>query len=109
MTILIAISSFIESVGTQNIILAIGAILTYLYWLHKKGEPKRQEFRKFTLVFTPTLHRLDDIRQSSHIIIHDDFSKHRNAMLKFIASLNDGSGKNRFKAKWNEYEKNTRR
>lgn len=82
----------------------LGAPLAY-YFTVKANRRKiaHEAFKEFEKTFTLALHHLNDTRQTSYVIVHDEFPNHEKAMLAFEHIL-DGERKSRFKIKWAEYK-----
>jgi len=100
---LIAVNSYF---GVAGLLTVVGLLLGFLYWIDKRRDPQRKlshdSFKFFEQAFSAALYLLDDPRQTSYVIIADEFPKHEAAMLAFKHVL-EGNRKDRFMAKWTEY------
>lgn len=98
------IANFIGTPGLIALLVCfIGPPIAYYFNIKvNKTKLVHQNFNEFEKIFTPTLHLLDDPKQTSYIIVDDEFPKHEAAMLDFEHNL-EGICKDRFKAKWTKY------
>ena len=95
--------------GTQGIktllVCLFGTFVAYYFNLKaNKTKLVNQAFNEFEKIFTPTLHFFDDTKQTSYIIVADEFPKHEAAMLAFEHILRGTKREGRFKVKWIEYK-----
>ena len=107
------ITNFIGPHGLIALLVCfIGASLAY-YFNMKANKTKlaHQAFNKLAKIFIPTLHLLDDPKQTSYIIVADEFPKHEAAMVDFelehiLKHILRGtkSGEDGVRAKWIEYK-----
>ena len=107
MTYLETIANFIGTPGLITLLVCfIGAPLAYYINIKvNKAKLAYQAFNEFKKIFTPTLHLLDDPKQTSYIIVADEFPEHEAAMLAFEHILRGTKSEDGFKAKWVEYKK----
>jgi len=98
---LVDINTFIT---TQGLIALLGILLGFLYWLYKRKEPKRVEYRKFSQAFTPALHRLANPDERADDIMREEFPRHKDAFSNFEHMVRGSKCEIRFKEKWKEYD-----
>ncbi|MCK4295148.1 MAG: hypothetical protein KAX28_00655 [Candidatus Marinimicrobia bacterium] len=100
------IANFIGTHGLITLLVFfIGAPLAYYFNIKaNKRKLAHEAFKEFEKTFTPALHLLDDPKQTSYIIVANEFPKNETAMLAFEHILRGTKSEDRFKAKWTEYK-----
>lgn len=92
-----------EFFTVPGLVTLLGIALGFLYWLYQKGEPKRNEARRFSQAFTLALKLLNDPTLTSYLVVRLESQKHYSAMLAFAHNL-EGVAQKRFTSAWNRYE-----
>lgn len=83
----------------------IGAWFNHYFAVRRnKTERYNAAYDKFSKMFTPALHRLDDTKEMTHDIIREEFPRHEDAFLDFEHIVRGTKSEIRLKEKWKEYE-----